>query len=764
VAKNKPVVCVEYLENYTSKSFVNFTNKSTPFWGVNYIYGNNGAGKSSLARGISEKGNSLGKGVALFNADYTRENLLFESNPNLISGVEATFGSENIDTKNKIAKIESEIEEIKGKIEINNKDIVSNSEVIKNKIKSIFDENKKDSKIRNKSIKLEAYENGSEWINKLKEIYSRDLNNSVSTDTLEDVDNILSCGIDEANKRITLLERLTSNLPGLSGDSFDFDKVISILEKEYKIGASMPRDILDWIADGLRIHNEGDECKFCSSNEINIAEIEEKYNSYRNQEWSRDQSALNRLEKEFKDNIKSYESAYTRLLELAQKSGIELNVSINLDTDDMCGVLGELLGRKLNSPEASINCQKLAEISKKYSDGYRDMRSALDAMRTTMADEKKKYHKYVNNIEEYEKKSVAQGVLNELNEGSLKLNVEKIENCVENNKEYEILISEKIEERDAIKRKVSRYRKFMEYLNSELKNIGMPFRLHEEDINSGKYLIKNNQGENISIHDVSEGEKHVLSLMYFYYTLFDDEHLEVIKDDIEVIVIDDPVSSLDEGNKLYILNMVIGLANMVGREYKEGCKEKLGLKKQIFILSHSWEDYTVLSYHRNQDISEQFEVYKQMNDLGQLCTTIRIMGEKETTGSYARLFKEIYEISKLKDLSGITECQENHSLNSMRRVFEEYLSFKSRSVLLPQYNNIDRIVDIYELSIAEGDAKKGLISNNYRSKLSTFLSDINVGSHRIASVDGKSKIIQYAKTLMKYIQDTDKVHYNAMKQ
>ena len=100
----------------------------------------------------------------------------------------------------------------------------------------------------------------------------------------------------------------------------------------------------------------------------------------------------------------------------------------------------------------------------------------------------------------------------------------------------------------------------------------------------------------------------------------------------------------------------------------------------------------------------------------------------------------------------------------MRRIFEEYLSFKSRSVLLPQYNNIDRIVDIYELSIAEGDAKKGLISNNYRSNLSTFLSDINVGSHRIAIVDGKSKIIQYAKTLMKYIQDTDKVHYNAMKQ
>ena len=205
MAKNKPAVCIEYLENYTYKSFVNFTNKNTPFLGVNYIYGNNGAGKSSLAQGISQEGKDLGKGVALFNADYTRENLLFESNPNLISGVEATFGSENIETKNKIAKIESDIEEIRGKIEINDKDIVSNSEIIKNKIKSIFDENKKDSKIRNKSVKFETYKDGSEWINKLKEVYSRDLTISASTGTLEGADDILSCGVDEANKRISLI-------------------------------------------------------------------------------------------------------------------------------------------------------------------------------------------------------------------------------------------------------------------------------------------------------------------------------------------------------------------------------------------------------------------------------------------------------------------------------------------------------------------------------------------------------------------------------
>ena len=287
----------------------------------------------------------------------------------------------------------------------------------------------------------------------------------------------------------------------------------------------------------------------------------------------------------------------------------------------------------------------------------------------------------------------------------------------------------------------------------------MPFRLLEEKVDSGEYAIKNLQGDNISIQDISEGEKHILSLMYFYYKLFDDENLDHIKDDIALIIVDDPVSSLDEGNKLYILNVIMRLIDKVIANRNSSTSDD----RQMFVMSHSRDDFNNIVYHRNKSVSELFEIYKNVDATGRMCRNIRLMNDRDTMGSYARLFKEVYEISNLKGSEGLSDCQVNHSLNSMRRVFEEYLSFKSKTILLPQVSNFGQIKEIYEISRSV-DGNRKPISSRYEPKLRTFLSDINVGSHRITNVDGKYKIVEYAATLMKYIEDTDKVHYNAMKQ
>ena len=123
------------------------------------------------------------------------------------------------------------------------------------------------------------------------------------------------------------------------------------------------------------------------------------------------------------------------------------------------------------------------------------------------------------------------------------------------------------------------------------------------------------------------------------------------------------------------------------------------------------------------------------------------MDARNTRGSYARLFKEVYEISKLKGSGDLSDCQINHSLNSMRRVFEEYLSFKTKNILLPQASNFEQIKGIY-INSRSVDGMKGSISSRYEPRLRALLSEINIGSHRITNVDGKSKIIEYANTLM----------------
>ena len=168
---NKPFACIKYIEDYTYKSFSNFSNTDTPFTVINYIYGNNGAGKSSLALGIEAEGRKLGKGAALFNAEYTNKNLLLdESNPNLIAGVVAAFGSGNIEIKSKIRKYENAVLGIENDISQKKDSIRGKVLNISNVIDAIFKRNKQGTNIRKKNIRIDNYDDAFEWIQRIKKL------------------------------------------------------------------------------------------------------------------------------------------------------------------------------------------------------------------------------------------------------------------------------------------------------------------------------------------------------------------------------------------------------------------------------------------------------------------------------------------------------------------------------------------------------------------------------------------------------------------
>ncbi|MBF1657878.1 MAG: AAA family ATPase [Rothia mucilaginosa] len=757
---NKPFACIKYIEDYTCKSFINFSNANIPFTVINYIYGNNGAGKSTLALGIEAEGNKLGKGAALFNAEYTNKNLLLdESNPNLIAGVVAAFGSENIEIKSKIRQYESDILGIENDISQKKDSIEGKVLNISNTIDAIFKRNKQGTNIRKKSIRIDNYEDEFEWIQGIKKTYEKDLIASkVSEDASEETDaRSITCGAEEAQVRISDLESL--RVPPKPKEFLEFKNLKDIIEKEYNVIEKVPDSLIRWIEDGLKIHQEGEICKFCTSSDLNLSKISQKLRMFKEQEWIQTQALLVASKENFHNLLQECNSFYTKLLGLALKSGFSLTIENELNVEELSRNFDGLIDKKLRNPEDFLDSEGLSDIRSAYIKGYEEICSQRDSLEENINDEKDRYRDYVNKVNDYAKNAVAKDVLDALNEGDLKDDVKYIGDMVNEIKKCRDEISSINIEKENLQNSISRYGKFVEYLNGELESIGMPFRLLEEKVDSGEYVIKNLQGDNISIQDISEGEKHILSLMYFYYKLFDDENLEHIKGDIALIIVDDPVSSLDEGNKLYILNVIMRLIDKVIANRNSSTSDD----RQIFVMSHSRDDFNNIVYHRNKSVSELFEIYKNVDATGRMCSNIRLMNDRDTMGSYARLFKEVYEISKLKGSEDLSDCQVNHSLNSMRRVFEEYLSFKSKNILLPQVSNFGQIKEIYEISRSVDGVRK-TISSRYEPRLRTFLSDINVGSHRITNVDGKYKIVEYAKTLMKYIEDTDKVHYDAMKQ
>lgn len=421
-----------------------------------------------------------------------------------------------------------------------------------NKINVIFKNNKQGTNIRKKSIRIENYEDKSDWIQEIKKTYERDLiTPNVSEDESDETDvRNITCGPEDAQVRISRLESL--RVPPELKEFLEFEILEDIIGKKYNVTEEVPDALIRWIEDGLKIHQEGESCKFCASSDLDLSKISQELRVFKEQEWIQDQARLVGLKKTFHNSLRAYNSFYTELLKLASESGFNLTVENELDAEDLSRKFNGLIDKKMMNPEGFLDAEEISKIKDTYIKGYKEVCFQRDSLERKINSEKDAYRDYINRVNDYAKNAVAKAVLYELNEGDLKDDVKYINDINDEIKECRDEILSINAKKEGLQNSISSYGKFVEYLNGELEGIGMPFRLHEEKIDSGEYVIKNLQDDNISIRDISEGEKHILSLMYFYYKLFDDENLEHVKDDIALIVVDDPVSSLDEGNKLYI--------------------------------------------------------------------------------------------------------------------------------------------------------------------------------------------------------------------
>src|SRR5699024_1260609 len=117
---------------------------------------------------------------------------------------------------------------------------------------------------------------------------------------------------------------------------------------------------------------------------------------------------------------------------------------------------------------------------------------------------------------------------------------------------------------------------------------------------------------------------------------------------------------------------------------------------------------------------------------------------------YQMLFKEIYRFSEKSRDEELNYCEVYHLPNSMRRVFEEFLSFKSSKGIIPTHSSKAHIEDIMDIK-----------SNNQKQKLSLLLSICNVLSHKASY--NPDEILESAKFLMNLIKREDEKHFLAMR-
>lgn len=321
----------------------------------------------------------------------------------------------------------------------------------------------------------------------------------------------------------------------------------------------------------------------------------------------------------------------------------------------------------------------------------------------------------------------------------------------------------KAKERNNLQKQIDSLHQEISKLTSETSNILSPaFKLttiikvafpykniEVVDSDNGVGYVLMRDGKKCKLSSLSEGEKNLIALSYFILSLnttLEDEKLDAKG----VVVIDDPISSLDKGSIFQIFSLI---ANEM-----EDKKDH-----QYFILTHNLDFYGFLVEHFRNRIKK--------NDGGVNLYQIVL---KESGSYIGKISKQLenfrsdyyYSMCLLFELqNNCTEEQQYLSVNLMRRCWETFLGFK--------YNHptdssgirdlLKRIYKRYNNLRDESNPTEDL-SSDYLS----MYRFINYGSHKFSDVESSDKDVlekaqENIEDFFKIIKKVDPDHYERVR-
>lgn len=714
---------IERINNFTLKSFKNYTTEDEcKFLKNNVIFGYNGKGKSSLAKGIVDtylKSGEAKENVRFFNRSYVEENLLLgESDANShIKGVIANFGEKDANIEKEIINLESKRTDVQ--------DIISQKIAAEHELNNIIDnthnQKKGTSNIQRKPLGKTATEKYNLYIDNLNDaiknykINEGYLRNFIGDDSLE-------------KKKLILDEVNISEVCLINDDVFqEIKEIFSIKFNDNLI--PIPK-VMEWLNYGLKIHEDSgnDICQFCGNHMI-LDDIKKKIDTFNNDQKQISILKLNDFNKRLEQIIETIDSNIKsqQIIEsVIDNTGID-GIFINMKKEkEILGSCANTIRKKI---EDITNCNiEYVNVEK----NIETIRCLNEQLKKIIKDEKDNLSHMIERIGELVKGAIGLS----LKENSIA--TEKLNLISKYEKQYDKAIKDnsKIDEDiEKLKRSKNPTSDFAKFITEILNALGMNFEI-VVDGNGGDYIIRmaNESTDVLKISDISEGEKNILSLLFFYYELFDDKNQNNLKKNIELIVIDDPITSLDEINHMYILGLVEQIMN---------------LEPQVFVFTHSWEDFSTINYrfkeNKNNPINRFFEVKKDNNGNSFLKRSI------SRISPYHHHFNEVYEFSK-KDIDNLDDCDVYHMPNIIRQVLESFLKLKTTKSSPTMSNRTE--------------VEKVLFGNNKVSSkdstcLDSLLLTINIDSHRPER--NPEEVTKVAKFLMKRIELMDPQHFNAFR-
>ena len=684
------------IKNFGSFKEFNADNNLAEFKKYNLIWGLNGTGKTTLSnfficlnngkiddnffdknsykedfdilldneQHIKEfKENSYCNRIKVFNRDFVSNNLTLDNNNAQTTALTYTIGETAKEIKDQISELNQKLSSYYIEIQGKKKLIAQNDyDEINTELDNLY---KDTAELVRRDLHIQ---NTPEYnIRHFKHDYFKYCENK-STIT-EDEKN-------EYAKQY--IQPVKNKIPPINFEIITNDKLLkleNLLNKKFK-RANIKEELVQWLEKGLDLKTEN-VCPFCNQQLMNW---EQRYNDIQ-KIVTKDDSFLE-FEKTLDELLNGLKSDYDNIK----------NRSFSLRTEDFCI---KMLQENLNN----------------YSIAFDKYKSFLENTINTLVLKKSA----PDNIFSLENKEVIEnftGIRDNLNSLILKHNegIDNFHTIKSNAKEIVIGfyvqqckadVIERLNKLNLLTAEIKRAEaetKTIEIkiknLNAELTNQKAPMSEIERYIyivfGHKKYTLNYNEdSKSYSIYresgeiakNLSEGEKTVIAFAYFLATL--KTHNFDLKNSI--VVIDDPVSSLDQQ---YLYNLI----NLIAHIF-----DKSKAFEQLFVLTHNFYFYKkmrdIFKYKTSEKEGNLYELF-QINRDGTSYIKNADKYLRNFTSEYTHTIKYLKEVMQMED----EKIKEIPLGNSIRKVLEIFLAFRcpKTSGIYQRYNGVTKDIPIDE--------------------------------------------------------------------
>ncbi|MBM6383097.1 MAG: AAA family ATPase [Paenibacillus sp.] len=647
---------------------------------INFLYGSNGSGKTSLSNVIKNFENFVDCDIVwasqplktlVYNQKFVEENFHQDSD---IKGI-FTLGKESTEIKNEIVekkklvdKLDEEIRRMRTNLSIKEEEYKSNeNEFIDDcwELKRKYDKEflQAFSGVRNNKVNFK---------NKCKQSHSlegvlcefeslRSRSNKLFNESLMEIPKIQSINNDELN--------------AVSSSQIFQNKIVG--KQEVDIADLISKlAISDWVKRGYdHVHNSEGKCPFCQQSLPDgfLHQLEE----YFNETYDNKMIELKKCVDQYKE---SYSNLNTSIQDLLEKELPYIDNEKNNQQFELIRSKNEinleLIGQKQKEPSKGITLVSLDEYVNNIN---------LEIERAN--EEIKGHNRLVDNRTQEEqilKDQIWRFIANENSHNHEKY-VRKefsISNAITGIKErITSKTSEKIRlisEIQGLESQITSVIPSVNEMNRLLKAYNFTNFKFAHTQKQGNYRLVRSTGEDVN-QTLSEGEKTFVTFLYFMHLLSGSNSRDLITEN-KVVVIDDPISSLDSNVLFIVSNLILKLI--------DDSRSNKNNVVQIFVLTHNVYFHKEVTFNKKRSKGiklhdETFWIIRKVNNV------------TEATPHNTNPIKTSYELMWQELRSATLSSSSTTVQNLIRRIIENYFKLFgnfSEDDILKKFDEEEKII------------------------------------------------------------------------